>query len=145
MTRPRYLDASAPVADRVRDLLGRMTLAEKVGQVNQRLYGWHAYERTADGHRLTDAFAEELFRRVPHKAPLASAAGASISAEKAAQLANRADHRDAVRAARLNASYALVEDDEAMSASGASGSGSAASASSSAEAICVSWTLSTRF
>ncbi|MFE7171213.1 glycoside hydrolase family 3 N-terminal domain-containing protein [Streptomyces sp. NPDC057616] len=60
MTLPRYRDPSAPVADRVRDLLGRMTLTEKVGQVNQRMYGWDAYERTPDGHRLTDAFRKEV-------------------------------------------------------------------------------------
>ncbi|MGD6747372.1 glycoside hydrolase family 3 N-terminal domain-containing protein [Streptomyces sp. BH106] len=57
-----YRDADAPVADRVRDLLDRMTLTEKVGQVNQRMYGWDAYERTAQGHRLTDAFREEVAR-----------------------------------------------------------------------------------
>ncbi|MEU4653968.1 glycoside hydrolase family 3 N-terminal domain-containing protein [Streptomyces sp. NPDC023723] len=60
MTRVRYRDPRAPVAARVRDLLGRMTLREKVGQVNQRLYGWDAYERTPDGHRLTDAFRAEV-------------------------------------------------------------------------------------
>ncbi|WP_435195016.1 glycoside hydrolase family 3 N-terminal domain-containing protein [Streptomyces sp. NRRL F-5630] len=60
MTVPRYRDPAAPVPERVRDLLGRMTLAEKVGQLNQRMYGWHAYERTADGHRLTDAFRAEV-------------------------------------------------------------------------------------
>ncbi|WFB06291.1 glycoside hydrolase family 3 C-terminal domain-containing protein [Streptomyces sp. LX-29] len=32
---PRYLDAGAPVAERVRDLLGRMTLDEKIGQMDQ--------------------------------------------------------------------------------------------------------------
>lgn len=32
---PAYLDASAPVADRVADLVSRMTLAEKVGQMMQ--------------------------------------------------------------------------------------------------------------
>ena len=32
---PLYLDASAPVEDRVRDLLGRMTMDEKVGQLTQ--------------------------------------------------------------------------------------------------------------
>lgn len=57
---PRYRDPAAPVPDRVRDLLGRMTLTEKVGQVNQRMYGWDAYERTADGHRLTRAFRDEV-------------------------------------------------------------------------------------
>ncbi|MGO4427687.1 glycoside hydrolase family 3 N-terminal domain-containing protein, partial [Streptomyces sp. MCAF7] len=60
MTDPLYRDPSAPVPERVRDLLARMTLTEKVGQVNQRMYGWDAYERTADGHRLTDAFRAEV-------------------------------------------------------------------------------------
>ncbi|WP_399894760.1 glycoside hydrolase family 3 N-terminal domain-containing protein [Streptomyces sp. BBFR51] len=60
MTVPRYRDPAAPVPERVRDLLDRMTLAEKVGQVNQRMYGWEAYERTGDGHRLTDAFRAEV-------------------------------------------------------------------------------------
>ncbi|GAA2309464.1 glycoside hydrolase family 3 C-terminal domain-containing protein [Streptomyces kunmingensis] len=61
MSEPLYRDPAAPVPDRVRDLLGRMTLTEKVGQVNQRLYGWHAYERDADGrHRLTDTFRREV-------------------------------------------------------------------------------------
>ncbi|SEC97360.1 glycoside hydrolase family 3 N-terminal domain-containing protein [Streptomyces melanosporofaciens] len=60
MTGHLYRDPTAPVAERVRDLLGRMTLTEKVGQVNQRMYGWHAYERDGDGHRLTDAFRAEV-------------------------------------------------------------------------------------
>ncbi|MEV7869325.1 glycoside hydrolase family 3 N-terminal domain-containing protein [Streptomyces sp. NPDC088124] len=60
MSQPRYRDPAAPVADRVRDLLSRMTLTEKVGQVNQRMYGWQAYERTPAGHRLTEAFRAEV-------------------------------------------------------------------------------------
>ncbi|MFC8131961.1 glycoside hydrolase family 3 N-terminal domain-containing protein [Streptomyces sp. NPDC057302] len=60
MSAPLYREAGAPVADRVRDLLARMTLTEKVGQVNQRMYGWDAYERTPEGHRLTDAFRAEV-------------------------------------------------------------------------------------
>ncbi|MFE3738532.1 glycoside hydrolase family 3 N-terminal domain-containing protein [Streptomyces sp. NPDC059134] len=60
MPQPRYRDPAAPVADRVRDLLARMTLTEKVGQVNQRMYGWQAYERTPAGHRLTEAFRAEV-------------------------------------------------------------------------------------
>ncbi|HEY7103814.1 MAG TPA: hypothetical protein VH573_19420, partial [Mycobacteriales bacterium] len=36
---PLYLDAGAPVAARVDDLLGRMTLAEKVGQMDQIVVG----------------------------------------------------------------------------------------------------------
>ncbi|MGW1314711.1 glycoside hydrolase family 3 N-terminal domain-containing protein [Streptomyces sp. NPDC002426] len=60
MPEPLFRDPEAPVADRVRDLLSRMTLTEKVGQVNQRMYGWDAYERTPSGHRLTDAFRAEV-------------------------------------------------------------------------------------
>ncbi|MCX5412451.1 glycoside hydrolase family 3 N-terminal domain-containing protein [Streptomyces sp. NBC_00059] len=62
MSEPLFRDPEAPVADRVGDLLARMTLAEKVGQVNQRMYGWDAYERTPSGHRLTDAFRAEVAR-----------------------------------------------------------------------------------
>jgi beta-glucosidase len=36
---PLYLDASAPISARVDDLLGRMTLAEKVGQMDQIVIG----------------------------------------------------------------------------------------------------------
>ncbi|TXL86613.1 glycoside hydrolase family 3 N-terminal domain-containing protein [Streptomyces sp. IB2014 016-6] len=60
MSEPIFRDPTAPVADRVRDLLARMTLSEKVGQVNQRMYGWDAYERTSAGHRLTEAFRTEV-------------------------------------------------------------------------------------
>ncbi|MFD3486579.1 glycoside hydrolase family 3 N-terminal domain-containing protein [Streptomyces sp. NPDC058665] len=60
MSEPMFRDPTAPVADRVRDLLARMTLTEKVGQVNQRMYGWDAYERTSSGHRLTGAFRTEV-------------------------------------------------------------------------------------
>ncbi|MFF1924252.1 glycoside hydrolase family 3 N-terminal domain-containing protein [Streptomyces sp. NPDC058221] len=60
MSEPLFRDPAASVAERVRDLLARMTLTEKVGQVNQRMYGWDAYERTSSGHRLTDAFRTEV-------------------------------------------------------------------------------------
>ncbi|MFJ2703803.1 glycoside hydrolase family 3 N-terminal domain-containing protein [Streptomyces sp. NPDC087428] len=60
MTEPLFRDPAASVADRVRDLLARMTLTEKVGQVNQRMYGWDAYARTSSGHRLTEAFRAEV-------------------------------------------------------------------------------------
>src|SRR3954453_2434871 len=36
---PRYLDADAPIKERVGDLLERMTLAEKVGQMDQIVIG----------------------------------------------------------------------------------------------------------
>lgn len=58
-----YRDPAAPVDARVRDLLARMTLREKVGQLNQRMYGWDAYRRTPDGgYELTDALYAETDR-----------------------------------------------------------------------------------
>ena len=40
-----------------------MTLPEKVGQLNQRMYGWDAYRRTAEGsYELTDALYAETER-----------------------------------------------------------------------------------
>ncbi|MFI1966365.1 glycoside hydrolase family 3 N-terminal domain-containing protein [Streptomyces pathocidini] len=57
-----YENPGAPISERVRDLLGRMTLTEKVGQLNQRMYGWDAYRRTPGGHELTDAFRKEVER-----------------------------------------------------------------------------------
>ncbi|WP_106981005.1 glycoside hydrolase family 3 N-terminal domain-containing protein [Streptomyces fulvoviolaceus] len=58
-----YRDPTAPVAVRVQDLLARMTLREKVGQLNQRMYGWDAYRRTPDGSfELTEALYAETER-----------------------------------------------------------------------------------
>ena len=44
----RYKNASLPTQERVNDLLSHMTLREKVGQLNQRLYGFRAYKRKGD-------------------------------------------------------------------------------------------------
>lgn len=58
-----YRDPTAPTEARVRDLLARMTLREKVGQLNQRMYGWDAYRRTPDGgFELTEALHAETDR-----------------------------------------------------------------------------------
>ncbi|MHC5268315.1 glycoside hydrolase family 3 N-terminal domain-containing protein [Enterococcus sp. LJL98] len=43
-------------------LIRQMTLKEKVGQLNQRLYGWQVYEKTAKGIELTDYFKDEVSR-----------------------------------------------------------------------------------
>ncbi|MFJ9632423.1 glycoside hydrolase family 3 N-terminal domain-containing protein [Streptomyces sp. NPDC101175] len=59
---PLFRAPDAPVDARVRDLLARMTLREKVGQLNQRMYGWDAYRRTPEGFRLTDALRAETTR-----------------------------------------------------------------------------------
>ncbi|WP_419668859.1 glycoside hydrolase family 3 N-terminal domain-containing protein [Streptomyces sp. 2-1] len=39
-----------------------MTLREKAGQLNQRMYGWDAYRRTPDGFELTEALYAETER-----------------------------------------------------------------------------------
>lgn len=61
-----YQDTSLSPAKRAKALLGEMTLAEKVGQLNQRLYGFRIYERkqTDNGEKieLSDEFKEEVER-----------------------------------------------------------------------------------
>ena len=39
-----YKDPSVSPEERAKDLMGKMTLREKVGQLNQRLYGFNIYE-----------------------------------------------------------------------------------------------------
>ncbi|KRG15011.1 beta-glucosidase [Virgibacillus soli] len=56
----KYKDRSLPIEERIEDLLSRMTLKEKVGQLNQKMYGWEAYQKTEDGIELTEAFKEEV-------------------------------------------------------------------------------------
>ncbi|TSB46025.1 glycoside hydrolase family 3 N-terminal domain-containing protein [Alkalicoccobacillus porphyridii] len=56
----KYKDSSLPIDERIEDLLSEMTLKEKVGQVNQKMYGWNAYEKTSNGIELTNAFKEEV-------------------------------------------------------------------------------------
>jgi beta-glucosidase len=59
---PQYRRADVPVAERVRDLIARMTLTEKVGQVNQRLYGWRAWRRDGSGFAVTEELLAEARR-----------------------------------------------------------------------------------
>lgn len=40
-----YQNPKLTIRQRVEDLLSRMNIAEKVGQVNQHLYGWECYEK----------------------------------------------------------------------------------------------------
>ena len=47
---------------RAEDLLSRMTLREKVGQLNQRLYGFQIYTREGEKIALTQEFADEVAR-----------------------------------------------------------------------------------
>ncbi|MBC1729113.1 glycoside hydrolase family 3 C-terminal domain-containing protein [Listeria seeligeri] len=57
-----YLDKTQPIAARVEDLLAKMTLAEKCGQLNQRMYGWDAFSRDGDVFQITDSFKLEVAR-----------------------------------------------------------------------------------
>jgi len=41
----KYKDVSFSINDRVEDLLSRMTLKEKIGQLNQKMFGWMLIKR----------------------------------------------------------------------------------------------------
>ena len=57
-----YKDPRLSPAERAADLLGRMTLREKVGQLTQRLYGFACYERRGEEILLTEEFRQEAER-----------------------------------------------------------------------------------
>ncbi|ODA90028.1 hypothetical protein ATY41_03065 [Leifsonia xyli subsp. xyli] len=44
------------------DLLAALSTREKIGQLNQRLYGWECVRRTPGGYELTDTLHAELER-----------------------------------------------------------------------------------
>jgi len=47
---------------RAKDLLPRLSITEKVGQLNQRLYGFGIYERSGEDFTFTEEFENELAR-----------------------------------------------------------------------------------
>ena len=57
-----YKNAKAPVEARVKDLLQRMTLEEKVGQLNT-LLGWPMYEKNGNVVGISATFKEEITKR----------------------------------------------------------------------------------
>lgn len=56
----KFRNSSLPPKERGEDLLKRMTLREKVGQLNQRLYGFNSYIRSGNSIELADSFKEEV-------------------------------------------------------------------------------------
>ncbi|MBO4923280.1 MAG: beta-glucosidase, partial [Bacteroidales bacterium] len=54
-----YRDASLPVEERLDDLMGRMTLEEKAGQLRVTL-GWEYHERVGEDVKLTELFRKEV-------------------------------------------------------------------------------------
>lgn len=56
----KYRDASLPLETRLDDLMERMTLKEKAGQLNQRMFGWKAYRKNGDRFEITKEFEEEV-------------------------------------------------------------------------------------
>lgn len=56
----RYQNAALVCAERAADLLSRMTLREKIGQLTQRLYGFAVYERQAGEILFTEDFRREV-------------------------------------------------------------------------------------
>lgn len=57
-----YRDARQPVDVRVEDLISRMTLAEKLGQLQMKLFGWQCYRKAGDDYELTETLFDEVTR-----------------------------------------------------------------------------------
>ncbi|MDQ8305329.1 glycoside hydrolase family 3 C-terminal domain-containing protein [Enterococcus faecium] len=55
-----YQNPKLTIRQRVEDLLSRMNIAEKVGQVKQHLYGWECYEKNGDKIELTEKLKEHV-------------------------------------------------------------------------------------
>ncbi len=58
----QYKNPSLPPETRADDLISRMTLREKVGQLTQRLYGFGIYTRNGEEITLSGEFEEEVAR-----------------------------------------------------------------------------------
>lgn len=56
----KYRNRSLQIDERVQDLLSRMTLEEKAGQLRQRMFGWNAYRKVANGFEITEEFKTEV-------------------------------------------------------------------------------------
>lgn len=60
----KYRNSALPARERAEDLLAKMTLTEKIGQLNQRLYGFRIYEKkqgeAGEIIELNEEFKEEV-------------------------------------------------------------------------------------
>lgn len=56
----KYKDTKLSARERAEDLVGRLTIREKAGQLNQRLYGFDCYIRNGSNVELTVEFKEEV-------------------------------------------------------------------------------------
>ena len=57
-----YQDKTLAPELRAEDLVSRMELREKVGQLTQRLYGWQAFEKNGEELSLSDIYKDEVDR-----------------------------------------------------------------------------------
>lgn len=57
---PLYKNKDISARKRAEDILIRMTIQEKVGQLNQRLYGFSMYERVGNQINIKDEFKDEV-------------------------------------------------------------------------------------
>ncbi len=55
-----YQNPLLPVGKRVQDLLDRMTLQQKIGQLNQRLFGWQTFRRVGHRYEVTEILRKEV-------------------------------------------------------------------------------------
>lgn len=55
-----YQNKNLTIRERVNDLISKMTLQEKIGQVNQHLYGWQSYYKDSSGINLTNKFKNHV-------------------------------------------------------------------------------------
>lgn len=61
---PLYKQANAPLEERIQDLLQRMTLEEKAGQVLCPM-GWQMYVKTKNGIELSEQFKQKMDSNMP--------------------------------------------------------------------------------
>lgn len=59
---PLYKNAKAPVTERVKDLLGRMTQEEKIGQLST-LLGWEMYDKKGEVVTVSESFKKAIAER----------------------------------------------------------------------------------